>query len=378
MGSGAGAAEEAVAALNSRGEKVGLLKLRLFRPFPADAFLAALPNTVRAISVLDRTKEPGSLGEPLYMDVVTAFAELSEKERSDARMAADDWRALRAFLQGIHSRDGEGRVRRIENGKAKKSFHHRHSGRRDAYQPGLRCVLFNRRSAAPSARFFMDWVRTAPSARTKTRSKSSGKTRPITPRDISCTTRKKRDRSPISHLRFGPRPIESTYLITRASFIACHQFSFVERTDVLAAAEPGATFLLNSPFAADQVWDQLPRKVAAANRGKETEILRDRRIFGRAPGGHGQPHQHHHANLLLRHQRRSASRRSDRRHQARHSENLRKARRCRGSEKFCRRRCLARAFARSESTARGEQPISMSCRPSRRSLRNLFAAFSAK
>src|SRR5579863_5774125 len=82
MGSGAGAVEEAVAALNKRGEKVGLLKLRLFRPFPADVFLAALPKTARGIGVLDRTKEPGSPGEPLYMDVVTMFAELSEKDRS--------------------------------------------------------------------------------------------------------------------------------------------------------------------------------------------------------------------------------------------------------------------------------------------------------
>ena len=111
MGSGAGAAEETVAALNRRGEKVGLVKLRLFRPFPADALLAALPSSVRAIGVLDRTKEPGSPGEPLYQDVVTTFAETPEKDAGGARLAAHCRRTLWTFLQGIYTGHGESCLR---------------------------------------------------------------------------------------------------------------------------------------------------------------------------------------------------------------------------------------------------------------------------
>ena len=128
MGSGAGAAEETVTALNKRGEKVGLLKLRLFRPFPTEAFLAALPKTVRAIGVLDRTKEPGSPGEPLYQDVVTTVCRDPGERPVRTRLAAHCRGTLRAFFEGVHARDGESRVRRIEHGNTQKPFHGRHSG----------------------------------------------------------------------------------------------------------------------------------------------------------------------------------------------------------------------------------------------------------
>ena len=111
MGSGAGAAEETVEHLLARGEKVGLLKVRLFRPFDAAAFAAALPKTVRAIAVLDRTKEPGGVGEPLYLDVVTALSEAWPAHAIDGTMAAHHRRALRALLEGIHTRDGQGGLR---------------------------------------------------------------------------------------------------------------------------------------------------------------------------------------------------------------------------------------------------------------------------
>ena len=109
MGSGAGAVEETIEQLQRRGEKVGLLKVRLFRPFAVDAFLSAIPRTVSAIAVLDRTKEPGSIGEPLYLDVVAAFHESPSRSLA---LAADHWRPIWPFFQGIYARDGQECLRR--------------------------------------------------------------------------------------------------------------------------------------------------------------------------------------------------------------------------------------------------------------------------
>ena len=379
MGSGAGAVEEAVAALNNLGEKVGLLKLRLFRPFPADAFLAALPKTVRAISVLDRTKEPGSPGEPLYMDVVTLFAELSEKDRAERV-----WPRIVGGRYGLSSKEfTPAMVKAVfDELKTEKPKNHFTIGIQDdvthtslAYD-----ASFSTEDPRTVRAIFYGLGSDGTVGANKNSIKIIGENTPNHAQGYFVYDSKKAGSVTISHLRFGPQPIESTYLITRASFVACHQFSFVERTDVLGAAEPGATFLLNSPFAADQVWDHLPRKVQQQIVEKKLKFYRHRRIFRRAAGGNGQPHQHDHADLLLRHQRRAAARRSDCRHQARHSENLRQARRCRGPEKFRRRGCVHRSFARSESAPRGEQPLRYSAAGagdrsgirSRRSRRNDF------
>jgi pyruvate-ferredoxin/flavodoxin oxidoreductase len=259
MGSGAGAAEEAVASQNSRGEKVGLLKLRLFRPFPANAFLAALPPTVRSIGVLDRTKEPGSVGEPLYMDVVTTFAELSEKDRS-ARV----WPRMIGGRYGLSSKEfTPAMVKAVfDELKTEKPKNHFTIGIQDdvthtslAYD-----ASFSTEDPGTVRAIFYGLGSDGTVGANKNSIKIIGENTPNHTQGYFVYDSKKAGSVTVSHLRFGPRPIESTYLITRASFIACHQFSFVERADALAAAEPGATFLLNSPFAADQVWDQLPRK----------------------------------------------------------------------------------------------------------------------
>ena len=260
MGSGAGAAEEAVAALNHRGEKVGLLKLRLFRPFPAEAFLAALPKTVRAIGVLDRTKEPGSPGEPLYMDVITLFAELSEKDRAERV-----WPRIVGGRYGLSSKEFTPAMVKalFDELKTEKPKNHFTIGIQDDV---------THTSLAYDASFSTEDPRTVRAVfyglgsdgtvgANKNSIKIIGDNTPNHAQGYFVYDSKKAGSVTISHLRFGPQPIGSTYLITRASFVACHQFSFVERTDVLGAAEPGATFLLNSPFAADQVWDHLPRKV---------------------------------------------------------------------------------------------------------------------
>ena len=260
MGSGAGAAEETVAALNNRGEKVGLLKLRLYRPFPMEAFLAALPKTVRAVSVLDRTKEPGSPGEPLYQDVITTFAEIPEKDRS-ARV----WPRIVGGRYGLSSKEfTPAMVKAVfdELSAATPKNHFTVGIRDDVTHTSLSYdESFSTEDSRTVRAIFYGLGSDGTVGANKNSIKIIGENTPNYAQGYFVYDSKKAGSVTISHLRFGPQPIESTYLISRASFVACHQFSFLERMDMLVAAEPGATFLLNSPFAVDQIWDHLPRKV---------------------------------------------------------------------------------------------------------------------
>jgi pyruvate-ferredoxin/flavodoxin oxidoreductase len=260
MGSGAGAAQEAVTSLSDRGEKVGLVKLRLFRPFPADAFFAALPKTARAVSVLDRTKEPGSPGEPLYLDVVTTFQELSERDRS-ARV----WPRIVGGRYGLASKEfTPAMVKAVfdELNKEKSKNHFTIGIQDDVTHTSLAYdALFSAEDPRTVRAIFYGLGSDGTVGANKSSIKIIGENTSNHAQGYFVYDSKKAGSVTISHLRFGPQPIESTYLISRASFIACHQFSFLERMDVLAAADSGATFLLNAPFAADQVWDRLPRKV---------------------------------------------------------------------------------------------------------------------
>ena len=154
-----------------------------------------------------------------------------------------------------------------------------------------------------------------------------------------------------SHLRFSKQPIRSTYLISRANFVACHQFSFMERLDVLKAADPGAVFLLNSPFGPDEVWDNLPRSAQQTIIEKKLRFYVIDAVNGGPRGRHGRPHQHRDADLLLRHQRRAAARGSHRRHQALHREDLWQARRVDCAQELRRSRFRARESARSKGAA---------------------------
>jgi len=259
MGSGAEVAQETVEYLLDKGdaERVGVLKVRLFRPFSVQHFVKALPATVKKIAVLDRTKEPGAAGEPLYMDVVTALNEavgaglvpamprvvggrygLSSKEFTPAMVKAVYDELLKDqpknhFTVGIHddvthtslsydpsfSTEGKDTVRCLFYGLGA-------DGTVGANHNSIRIIGEGTDNYAQGY-FFYD-------------SKKSG----------TMTT---------SHLRFGPRPIHASYLIRSANFVACHQFSFLERMDMLKAAEPGATFLLNSIYSPEEVWDHLPR-----------------------------------------------------------------------------------------------------------------------
>ena len=256
MGSGVGASAEAVRALVARGEKVGLLTVRLYRPFDTQAFIAALPKSVRAIAVLDRTKEPGAIGEPMYQDIVTALVEawpqdlatprviggrygLSSKEYTPAmaKAALDELtqaQPKRHFTVGIVDD-----VTRLSLA-VDESFH--------TEPEDVTCAVFYGLGADGTV------------GATKNSVKIIGENTPLHAQGYFVYDSKKSGAITISHLRFGPKPIESTYLIRQADFVACHQFEFMEKLDVLALARTGGTFLLNSPYGPDEVWDKLPRE----------------------------------------------------------------------------------------------------------------------
>ena len=262
MGSGSGAVGEAVAKLVADGEKVGLATIRLFRPFPTDALLAALPDTVRSIAVLDRTKEPGAAGEPLFQDVVTTLAEsdrpkvriiggrygLGSKEFTPAmakavfdETARDE--PKRRFTVGIHddvshlSLDVDDSFQVARAGRSAVFYALGSDGTVGANKASVK-IIGHEPDLYAQGYFVYD-------------SKKSG----------SMT---------VSHLRFGPDPIRSTYLVQEADLVACHQFGLLDRFDVLADVRRGGTFLLNAPYPADELWDHLP--VAIQRRIVEQEL----------------------------------------------------------------------------------------------------------
>ena len=259
MGSGVGAVGEAVEALNTGGERVGVLKVRLYRPFSAEAFVGALPTSVHAVAVLDRTKEPGALGEPLYQDVVTALAEQVALGR------------LPAMPRVIGGRYGLG-SKEFTPAMAAAVFAELEAERpRHHFTVGIvddvtHLSLAVDEDFAPEAddvvrALFYGLGSDGTVSANKNSVKIIGENTPLHAQGYFVYDSKKSGSVTISHLRFGPRPIESTYLIREAGFVACHQFSLLNRIDVLELAAPGATFLLNSPFGPDEVWDHLPLDV---------------------------------------------------------------------------------------------------------------------
>ncbi len=259
MGSGAGAVEETAEYLSRQGEKVGLLKVRLFRPFSAEAFLTALPKTTRAIAVLDRTKEPGSLGEPLYADVVTTLSEsLGNGDAGSRRMPR-----VIGGRYGLSSKEFTPAMAKAVFDELKSSSPRNHFtvGIQDdvthtslEYDPA-----FSTEDSQTVRALFYGLGSDGTVGANNNSIKIIGKGTANYAQGYFFYDSKKAGSVTISHLRFGPRPIRSSYLIRKASFVACHQFQFLERMDILAAAEPGATFLLNSPFGPGEVWDHLPR-----------------------------------------------------------------------------------------------------------------------
>ncbi len=260
MGSGAGAAEEAVRYLNKQGEKLGILKVRLYRPFAADAFLAALPSTVKSIAVLDRTKEPGSLGEPLYQDIVTAF---SESMSSEAPLFAKQPKII-GGRYGLSSKEFTPAMAKGIFDELKKVQPKNH------FTIGINDDVTHT-SLAYDSDFSTEDPRTVRAlfyglgadgtvGANKNSIKIIGQETEFYAQGYFVYDSKKSGSVTTSHLRFGPDPILSTYLISKANFVACHQFQFLERMDILEAAAPGAVFLLNSPFGPNEIWSNLPKR----------------------------------------------------------------------------------------------------------------------
>ena len=259
MGSGAEAVHETVDHLTAQGEKVGMLKVRLMRPFSLEHFLEALPKTVKSIAVLDRTKEPGAIGEPLYQDVIIALTEGFTAGK--APMAT--FPKVIGGRYGLSSKEfTPAMVNRIFAELSKPTLqNHFTIGINDDvthtsldYDPA-----FSTEPADTVRAMFFGLGADGTVGANKNTIKIIGEETELNVQGYFVYDSKKSGAVTTSHLRFSKAPIRSTYLISRANFVACHQFSFMERLDVLKTADPGAVFLLNSPFGPDEVWDNLPR-----------------------------------------------------------------------------------------------------------------------
>ena len=258
MGSGGETVEATVKYLAEKGEKVGAVRVRLYRPFSFEHFVDALPESVKVLAVLDRTKEPGAGGEPLYLDIVNAVVESG--------------RAIKIFggRYGLSSKEfTPAMVKAVfdEASKAKPKNHFTLGIKDDVtntsleydptfsveYPETVRCLFFGLGADGTVGA-------------NKNSIKIIGEETENNAQGYFVYDSKKSGSLTISHLRFGPKPLQAPYLITAgtANFVACHQFSFLERFDILKYTQPGATFLLNSTFSSDQVWDELPVEVQQA------------------------------------------------------------------------------------------------------------------
>jgi len=259
MGSASGAVEETVDSLTATGDKVGLLRIRLFNPFPTEQLIAALPSTVRAIAVLDRTKEPGAIGEPLYLETVAA---LSEAMDSDAP-PFDAMPRVIGGRYGLSSKElTPSMVRPVfEELRAFRPKRHFTVGIYDDVThlslPIDQEFRVERAAGEVQAMFFGLGSDGTVGAN-KASIKIIGESTDLFAQGYYVLDSKKSGSVTVSHLRFGPQPIRSTYLIEDADFVACHQFGLLGRMKVLETAKHGATFLLNAPYPPDEVWEHLP------------------------------------------------------------------------------------------------------------------------
>lgn len=255
MGSGAETAGETAQYLAEKGEKVGVLKVRLYRPFSIDHFLKVLPKTTRKIAVLDRTKEPGASGEPLYQDVITALKEGGSQYDGISVIGGRYGLSSKEFTPAM--------VKGVFDELVKdKSKNHFTIGINDDvshtsldYDPTffiempetVRCVFWGLGADGTVGA-------------NKNSIKIIGEETDNYAQGYFVYDSKKSGSVTVSHLRFGPKPVRAPYLIGQANFVACHQFSFLERYDVLKYAAPGAVFLLNSLYDKEEVWDHLPKE----------------------------------------------------------------------------------------------------------------------
>ena len=270
MGSGGETVRETVAYLRARGERVGVAQLRLYRPFPAGALTQALPATVRRVAVLDRTKEPGSLGEPLFLDVLAALSESHADGERDVmpnviggRYGLSSKEFTPAMVAGVFEELGRKRPKRrftigITDDVSSTSLPYDASLDIEPTET-VRAVFFGLGSDGTVGA-------------NKNTIKILGSEERLHAQGYFVYDSKKSGSQTVSHLRFGPEPISAPYLISQASFVGCHQFGLLERAEVLDRAAPGATLLLNCRLPADRVWDALARPVQEQILAKRIEL----------------------------------------------------------------------------------------------------------
>jgi len=260
IGSGAETAEETAHELNARGERVGVLKVRLYRPFSVPDFINALPETVRSIAVLDRTKEPGAIGEPLYLDVVAALAEARSAGLSNFEVEP----LVIGGRYGLSSKEFDPAMARavFDQLKEERPRHHFTVGINDDVT-GLSLDVdpdFDLESSDVVRAVFFGLGSDGTVGANKNSIKIIGEETANYAQGYFVYDSKKSGAMTISHLRFGPRPIAAHYLIKRANFVACHHFHFLQQLDVLGYAAEGATVLLNATGDPEKVWDRLPHE----------------------------------------------------------------------------------------------------------------------
>jgi pyruvate-ferredoxin/flavodoxin oxidoreductase len=257
MGSGAETVRETAAALRSQGESVGVMQVRLYRPLAADAFIAVLPESVRSIAVLEQTKEPGAAGEPLYVDVVTTLAQAVASGRRSTMPRVIGGR------YGLSSKDFNPPMAKVvfdELAKPEPKNGFTVGIVDDVSHTSLQIDHgFRIESPDTVEAVFYGLGADGTVGANKNSVKIIAEDAGLYAQGYFVYDSHKSGAQTVSHLRFGPRPIHAPYLIQSANFVACHQFHFIERIDVLRLAAPGATFLLNSPYGSGEVWDRLPR-----------------------------------------------------------------------------------------------------------------------
>ena len=261
MGSGADTVHETVEHLAANGEKVGVIKVRLYRPFPIDAFIAALPKSVKKIAVLDRTKEPGALGEPLYLDVRTAIGEAMAEKKSKFK----DYPFIVGGRYGLGSKE-------FTPAMVKSIFDNLNTAQpKNHFVVGIiedvtGCSLdydpsFRNPAEGVYQAMFYGLGSDGTVGANKNSIKIIGELTENNAQAYFVYDSKKAGSMTTSHLRFGKKYIRAPYLVDSSDFVACHNFSFLEKYDMLAKAKEGATFLLNSPFDHTDVWDRMPADV---------------------------------------------------------------------------------------------------------------------
>ena len=269
MGSGVGTCEEVVDAQLTRGEKVGVLKVRLYRPFSAQHLLAALPHTAQSIAVLDRTKEPGALAEPLYLDVMTALAEaFSRGERATLPRTIGG-------RYGLSSKEFTPQcVQAIFNELAL-------ANPRPRFTVGIYDDVTHLSLPLPEQHFpsstglealFYGLGSDGTVSATKNAIKIVGSSTPMFVQGYFVYDSKKAGSLTVSHMRVGPHPINSAYLIDQADFVACHQWQFIDKYTMVERLKPGGIFLINTPYSADDLWHRLPQEVQAGLNQRQAKV----------------------------------------------------------------------------------------------------------